>query len=87
MTTSSIGRIAVSAALLCGLSGCGDSGVDAVKLWMGEVKRQTRVSIQKIAEPKKFIPFSYSRKDEIDPYNPIKLSVALASCRRNRATV
>ena len=64
--------------LLSGLSGCGDSGVPEVRQWMEEAKRHTKVSIQKLSEPKKFTPFLYTAKNEVDPYNPIKLSVALA---------
>jgi len=58
------------------LAGCGDSGVGEVKQWMEEVKRQTPVSIQKIPEPKTFVPFAYGGRDEVDPYNPAKLQTA-----------
>jgi type IV pilus assembly protein PilP len=68
--------LSLSAAFL--LSGCGDGGVQEVKTWMAEVKQQTPVTVQKLSAPKKFTPFVYSAKDEIDPYNPVKLSVALA---------
>lgn len=64
--------------LLAGLSGCGDSGVPEVRQWMDEAKRNTKISIPKLSEPKKFTPFQYTAKNEIDPYNPVKLSVALA---------
>jgi type IV pilus assembly protein PilP len=60
------------------LAGCGDGGVQDVKQWMGEVRRETPVSVQKLSEPKKFTPFVYAAKDEADPYSPMKLSAALA---------
>lgn len=68
----------LSAVLLSGLGGCGDSGVPEVRQWMDETKRNTKVTIQKLSEPKKFTPFPYTAKNEVDPYNPIKLTVALA---------
>lgn len=60
------------------LAGCGDGGVQEVKEWMDEVRRQTPVAVQRLSEPKKFVPFAYAGKEELDPYNPTKLSVALA---------
>jgi len=60
------------------LAGCGDGGVQEVRQWMEDVQRQTPVSVPKISEPKKFVPFNYTGKEELDPYNPAKLSVALA---------
>ncbi|WP_420474798.1 pilus assembly protein PilP [Noviherbaspirillum sp. ST9] len=65
------------------LAGCGDGGLQEVKDWMKEVRSQTPVSVPKISEPKKFVPFSYSGKDEFDPYNPAKLSAALAKMQAN----
>jgi len=60
------------------LAGCGDGGLQEVKQWMDEVRRQTPVSVKKLQEPKKFTPFVYAAKEEIDPYSPAKLSAALA---------
>ena len=65
------------------LAGCGDGGLQEVRDWMKEVRAQTPVSIQKISEPKKFEPFTYSGKEELDPYNAAKLSVALAKLQAN----
>ncbi|MDO8299890.1 pilus assembly protein PilP [Lacisediminimonas sp.] len=60
------------------LAGCGDSGEQEVRQWMNETRSQARISVPKITEPKKFTPFLYSQKGEIDPFDPIKLQVALA---------
>ena len=60
------------------IAGCGDSGEDALRQWMNETRSQARVSVPKLIEPKKFTPFNYSQNDEIDPFNPVKLQVALA---------
>lgn len=71
-------RLCVLALATLSLAGCGDSGEQEVRQWMNETRAQTRVSIPKIAEPKKFTPFIYAEKAEIDPFNPVKLQVALA---------
>lgn len=60
------------------LAGCSDNGITEVKQWMDETKRNAPVVVNKIAEPKTFTPFAYGGKDAIDPYNPVKLSVAMA---------
>lgn len=60
------------------LAGCGDSGEQEVRQWMNETRSQARISVPKIAEPKKFTPFLYSQKGEVDPFDPAKLQVALA---------
>lgn len=65
------------------LAGCGDGGVQELKQWMADVQRQTPASIQKLAEPKKFVPFTYAGKEELDPFNPAKLSAALAKAQAN----
>lgn len=72
-------RAAASAALVSvALAGCTDDGVEDVRAWMEETKRQTPVKVAKIAEPKTFVPFAYGGKDSMDPYDPAKLAVALA---------
>lgn len=68
------------------LSGCGDDGVQDVRAWMDETKRTTPVKVAKIAEPKTFIPFAYGGKDTVDPYDPAKLSVALAKLQGRTGT-
>lgn len=73
---SLVNATAVSVLFL--LSACGDGGVQDVKQWMEDVRRQTPVTSQKITEPKKFTPFVYGGKEEIDPFSPAKLSAALA---------
>ena len=70
-------------AILSGLAGCGDGGVQEIKQWMDEARKETKVAIPKLSPPKQFIPFAYAGKNSIDPFNPIKLSVALARLRTN----
>ncbi len=75
-------------AVACGvgalaLAGCGDSGIQEVQQWMDETKRQTKVSIPKLSEPKSFMPFTYGGKDSIDPYDANKLAIAFAKLKGN----
>ena len=60
------------------LSGCGDGGVQEVKQWMEAIKRDTKVAVPKLSEPKRFAPFIYEAKGTIDPYNSSKMMIALA---------
>ena len=50
---------------------------------MDDVKKQTKVAIPKLSEPKQFIPFNYGGKNNVDPFNPSKLAVALARLKAN----
>lgn len=65
------------------LSGCDNGGLDEVQQWMDETRRQTKVNVPKLSEPKKFLPFSYNQGDSIDPYSPTKLAIALAKAKGN----
>jgi len=67
--------------VLSSLAGCGDGGVQEVKEWMDEVRKQTVVAVPKLSEPKKFTPFVYQAKGDVDPYSPVKLSIALAKLK------
>jgi type IV pilus assembly protein PilP len=71
-------------ALLCSLlpvllAGCGDGGLQEVRQWMDETRRQTRVVVPKLTEPKKFTPFTYAGKSAADPYSPAKFVNAMAT--------
>ncbi|OGB22529.1 MAG: pilus assembly protein PilP [Burkholderiales bacterium RIFCSPLOWO2_02_FULL_57_36] len=70
--------------LVVGLQGCsGDDANQEVQQWMNDIKRETKVSIPKLSEPKKFIPFIYGAQGVVDPYNPNKLTIALAKAQAN----
>jgi type IV pilus assembly protein PilP len=64
------------AALL--LSACSDSDVREVQSWMDQVRKDTKVAVTPLSEPKTFIPFAYSAKDVVDPFSPNKLLAELA---------
>lgn len=74
----SLCSLVFAALAVIGLTACGDGGTQEVSQWMEDVRRQTPVSVKKLPEPKKFVPFTYAAQDEIDPYDPMKLDTALA---------
>ena len=66
--------------LFCGsllLAGCGPSGEDELRAWMVEQRASTKPSIQPLSEPKKFIPEAYMQDGAVEPFSPIKLTLAL----------
>jgi len=73
---TAVHRLAV-AALAVTLAGCGASGEDELRQWMTEQKGQIRPKITPIAEPKQFIPESYSQVATIEPFSNQKLTQAL----------
>ncbi|MES2832314.1 MAG: pilus assembly protein PilP [Pseudomonadota bacterium] len=77
-----LARVILAAAVVAAVSGCTDSGVE-LQQWMQETKQQTKVSIPKLSEPKKFIPFLYESTKSLDPYSPNKLLIALAKAQGN----
>ena len=79
MTRSELMRTLTLFILMVLLAGCSENA--EIKEWMEQAKQQTKAAIPSISEPETFTPFSYGRKDSIDPFNPVKLSVALAKLR------
>lgn len=67
------------------LAACGGSNEQEVQQWMDQTKLETRPAIPKLKEPKDFIPFTYDKKDEPDPFNPVKLQSALAKMNPGNA--
>jgi type IV pilus assembly protein PilP len=63
---------------LFGLAACGDGSEDEVRQWMAETRSKAHVVVPKVTAPKTFSPFTYTAMKEVDPFNPQKLSVALA---------
>ena len=60
------------------LAGCSDSDVKEVRQWMAKTKADTKPNVPPLSEPKTFIPYAYTLRDEIDPYDPNKLLAELA---------
>jgi len=60
------------------LAGCSGSDVAEVKSWMADVDKNSHVNVKPLAEPKTFIPFAYSVREQTDPFDPNKLLAELA---------
>jgi type IV pilus assembly protein PilP len=71
-------RILGSLVLLAMLSACTGGGGSEIKEWMETTKKNVKPRVQPISEPKKFIPFGYVKRPDIDPFNPGKLLNVLA---------
>ena len=70
-------RLALITAMTMLLLACGTSSDEALTTWMAEQKAQTRPKVKPIAEPKRFVPESYSQVTEVDSFNIQKLTQAL----------
>ncbi|MDB5906132.1 MAG: pilus assembly protein PilP [Massilia sp.] len=75
MTIIRMGALALAAVLL---AGCSDRDVKEVRDWMGQVKKDTKIRVVPLAEPKTFIPFAYTARDAVDPFSQNKLLAELA---------
>ena len=78
-----ISAVAAVTAIL--LAGCGASDVREVQDWMDQVKKDTKVNVKPIAEPKVFLPFAYMARDSLDPFTQNKLLAELAAAAQNSA--
>ena len=63
------------------LFGCAESSVQEVRQWMDNEKKQVKVMVPKLSEPKIYVPFTYGSKDSVDPYDPNKLLTAIAKLK------
>jgi type IV pilus assembly protein PilP len=79
MMRSRLIQTSLLVALALFLAGCSDDA--EIRDWMAQTKKQTQAFVPKIPPPKTFAPFTYSRRDSIDPFNPVKLSAAIAKLR------
>lgn len=71
-------RLIGSVLVLMTLAACSGHSENEIKEWMEEVKKGIKPTVTPIQEPKKFIPYGYVHKDEVDPFNPNKLLIAIA---------
>lgn len=70
-------KIALLAALGVGLYGCGGGNDDELRQWMTELRASIKPRISPLVEPKQFLPQNYSMDAGLEPFNPIKLTLAL----------
>ncbi len=78
MKTFSFGVLTPLALISFLLAACGNSGEQEIQQWMNKVKQETRPYVAPIKEPKDFVPFTYEKISQIDPFNTAKLQSALA---------
>ncbi|MBV8633208.1 MAG: pilus assembly protein PilP [Burkholderiaceae bacterium] len=82
MSLYRIARHGLPLLTLFALAGC-SGGEDEVKQWMAQVRKDTKVNVPKLAEPKKFVPFTYAQTGGTDPFNQAKLTDAIAKAMAN----
>jgi type IV pilus assembly protein PilP len=75
---SPLARIVAVAATGLALTAC-DADRQDLQTWMDETRRNTPTVSDKIAEPKRFVPFRYESTGELDPFSLGKLKVGLSS--------
>jgi type IV pilus assembly protein PilP len=78
MRSFRIAGIIAVVAVLGALGGCGGGADEELQQWMTQVKKDARVNVPKLSEPKKFVPYTYSQLGATDPFNQSKLTVAIA---------
>ncbi len=83
MKTSRKALALVPAVLM--LSACAPD-VTELQVWMDETRANSPVRTTALAEPKRFEPFRYEPRADIDPFSNSKLQVALARLADRTAT-
>ena len=79
-------KMRYSLVLLAGaamLAGCSESDVAEINSWMADVRKNTKVNVTPLTEPKTFIPFAYGVREQTDPMDPNKLLAELARAAAN----
>jgi type IV pilus assembly protein PilP len=69
--------LAATILLSLGLAGCAED-VSELQTWMDETRANTPRRTGRIPEPKRFVPFRYEARSDVDPFSDAKLQVALA---------
>lgn len=69
--------LAGTALISAATSGC-TSDASEMQAWMDETRASTPRRTGRIPEPKRFVPFRYEPRADLDPFSNVKLQVALA---------
>jgi type IV pilus assembly protein PilP len=56
------------------LAACGGNEHEDIKKWMADATKGIQGKVEKIDEPKKFVPFKYESDKAIDPFNSSKIA-------------
>ncbi|MFM2399709.1 MAG: hypothetical protein RL341_1866 [Pseudomonadota bacterium] len=86
MTTSLFKRATLISVFASLLAACSSGEQQELNQWMSQVRAQTKTSVPKLPEPKKFEPYAYTVQRELDPFNPQKLAVAQARLQARTGT-
>jgi len=68
------------------LSACSGGENADIKKWMEEESKGMRGKVEKIDEPKKFVPFKYEADRMVDPFSTAKVTVAAEEAKKAPAT-
>lgn len=77
MRTKTFALIALLAAAVSGLAGCGSSGQEELQQWMVDQRNSTKPSVKPLSAPGKFSPETYTQEGSIEPFSIQKLTQAL----------
>jgi type IV pilus assembly protein PilP len=78
---------ALLASLSCALlSGCGVSSETELQQWMSNLKATMKPNTEPVPDPKEFVPYAYSAGNQIDPFDPQKILMAVARQQQARAS-
>jgi type IV pilus assembly protein PilP len=75
---------AALAALLLG--GCGMSSESELQQWMSNLKQTMKPNTEPVPDPKEFVPFAYDAGNQIDPFDPQKILMAVARQQQAHAS-
>ena len=56
------------------LAGCGGAQHDDIRKWMADATKGMQGKVEKIDEPKKFVPFKYESDKSVDPFSSAKIA-------------
>ena len=73
-----VSKILLACSSILILAGCVGGGTGEVQEWMETIKKETRISVPKLSEPKAYEAVAYVGKASVDPFNPAKLLLILA---------
>lgn len=72
------GNLLITTVIVCMLmvAGCKYETTSSVRAWMEQTRKHTNIQALPLAEPKVFMPFTYTQQDKVDPFNADKLNMA-----------
>ena len=68
------------------VSACGMSSDAELQQWMNNLKASMKPNTEPVPEPKEFVPYVYDAANQIDPFDPQKILMAVARQQQARAS-